>query len=157
MTDSRLLRGVCGLYCGACYHYRASFPEGKHLLEDASHQQSDLNGFTCKGCRSDLLYIHPGCKECKIRTCAEDRGIMHCGVCPEFPCDQIAAFQSDGHIHHRDVIMHLEELKAKGPDRWLSEQQQRWRCKCGVSFSWYEKICHSCGAELNSYGSIEKL
>jgi hypothetical protein len=152
MSDSRLLLGVCGLYCGACYHYRASFPESKHLLEEASRQGQELQGFTCAGCRSGVLYIHPGCAECGIRTCAESKNIVHCGFCSEFPCDQIKAFQSDGRIHHLDVILNLAELRVKGPDQWLVEQQQRWKCKCGASFSWYEKVCHNCGAALNSYG-----
>lgn len=156
MTDSRLLLGVCGLYCGACYHYRASFPEGRHLLEQARLQGRELTGFTCAGCRSDALYIHPGCAQCRIRACADDKGILHCGLCSEFPCDRIRAFQNDGRTHHLDVIANLEELVAKGPDQWLSEQEQRWRCECGAAFSWYESHCASCGAALQSYSSESK-
>jgi uncharacterized protein DUF3795 len=152
MSDSKLLLGVCGLYCGACYHYRASFPESKYLLEEANRQGRELEGFTCAGCRSDTLYIHPGCAKCKIRACAESKSILHCGLCLEFPCNQIKAFQSDGRLHHLDVILNLEDLRAKQPEQWLAEQQQRWKCGCGASFSWYEKTCHSCGAVLNTYG-----
>ena len=151
MLDSRLLLGVCGLYCGACYHYRASFPEGKHLLEEASRQGRERTGFTCAGCRSDKLYVHPGCAECGIRDCAEGKGLLHCGLCTQSPCDVLKAFQNDGRPHHLDVISHLQELKTKGPEPWLAEQQQRWRCKCGAGFSWYEEFCHNCGAALNSY------
>lgn len=152
MVDVRLLLGVCGLYCGACYHYRASFSEGGHLLKEAARQGRELEGFTCKGCRSDSLYVHAGCARCEIRACADGRGVVHCGLCPEFPCDRIRAFQSDGRVHHRDVLEHLEELKAKGIDRWLAEQAWRWTCGCGASFSWYEEFCHDCGAPLPSYG-----
>lgn len=156
MTDLRSLLGVCGLYCGACYHYRASFPEGKHLLTEAGRQGRELKGFTCSGCRSDTLYIHPGCAECKIRACAEDRGILHCGLCSEFPCDQIRAFEGDGRAHHLDVTANLAELSAKEPDQWLAEQRQRWRCKCGLSCSWYEGYCHGCGASLHSYADTSR-
>jgi len=52
MTCSKVLLGVCGLYCGACYHYRASFTEGRYLLEEAARQGRSLEGFACKGCRS---------------------------------------------------------------------------------------------------------
>jgi hypothetical protein len=152
MPDSRLLLGVCGLYCGACYHYRASFPEGAHLLEEAVRQGRELQGFTCTGCRSNVLYIHPGCAECKLRACAESKDILHCGLCSEFPCDQIKAFQNDGRAHHLDIFANLEELKAGGPDQWLTGQEQRWKCRCGASYSWYEKTCQCCGAVLNSYG-----
>jgi hypothetical protein len=121
-----MLLGACGLYCGACYHFRASFPEGKHLLEQARLEGRELTGFTCAGCRSDTLYIHPGCAQCKIRACAEGNGIEHCGLCLELPCDRIKAFINDGHIHHLDVLANLMELVAKGPDQWLDEQQRRW-------------------------------
>lgn len=152
MAESRALLGVCGLYCGACYHYRASLPEGVYLLAEAHHQGRVMEGFACRGCRSDHLYVHPGCAQCQIRACAEDRSNFHCGLCSEFPCHRIEAFQSDGRAHHRDVLSNLEELRVKGPDDWLTEQVQRWRCACGADFSWYEVVCHNCGAPLPSYG-----
>lgn len=150
--NSGLLLGVCGLYCGACYHYRASLPEGKHLLEEAFRRERKLEGFTCRGCRSDERYVHPGCSQCRIRACADEKNLEHCGLCRECPCDRLQVFQSDGRIHHRDVLVHLEDLKAKGSDRWLAEQAQRWTCSCGAGFSWYEVLCHCCGAPLLSYG-----
>jgi hypothetical protein len=50
------------------------------------------------------------------------------------------------------VLAHLEELSAKGTRTWLAEQAQRWTCRCGAGFSWYEEVCHHCGAPLDSYG-----
>jgi hypothetical protein len=153
MVNPRLLLAACGLYCGACYHYRASLPEGKHLLEEEFRRGRKLEGFTCRGCRSDERYVHPDCSQCRIRACADEKSLEHCGLCREFPCDRLQVFQSDGRIHHRDVLVHLDDLKAKGPDRWLTEQAQRWTCGCGTGFSWYEAFCHCCGAPLRSYGS----
>ncbi len=152
MADSSPLPGVCGLYCGACYHNRASFPEGQHLLEEVICQGRDLKGFTCKGCRSAVLYVHPGCAECQIRACAEEKDLIHCGLCPEFPCARLKAFQSDGRVHHRDILVQLEELALKGVEQWLMEQAQRWMCECGTKFSWYEEFCSDCGVPLASYG-----
>jgi predicted amidophosphoribosyltransferase len=150
--DTKAVVGVCGLYCGACYHYRASYPEGRHLLEEAVRRGRDPEGFTCQGCRSDVLYIHPGCARCEIRACAEGRGVQHCGLCAAFPCQRIEAFQGDGRVHHRDVLAQLERLRTQGVDAWLTEQAQRWTCACGAHFSWYEASCSNCGAPLESYG-----
>ena len=152
MTDRHVLLGVCGLYCGACYHYRASQPESRHMLAEAARRGRPLEGFACQGCRSQARYIHPGCAQCEIRACAEGRDVVHCGLCPDFPCHQLLAFQADGRLHHRDLLTHLKELTAKGTHAWLAEQALRWTCRCGVGFSWYEEVCHQCGAPLDSYG-----
>ena len=151
MNDLDLL-AVCGLYCGACYHYRASFPKGGHLLREATRRGRPLKGYTCRGCRSDALYVHSGCAQCQIRACAEEKNVLHCGLCDAFPCDRLKAFQGDGRVHHRPVIDQLEDLKCKGPAQWLAEQAARWTCTCGAPFSWYEIACQNCGAPLNSYG-----
>ena len=152
METRQKLLGVCGLYCGACYHYRASFPEGKHLLTEAARQGKTLPGFTCQGCRADHRYLHSGCVHCQIRACADEHQVPHCGLCSEFPCNKITAFQNDGRVHHLDVLTQLEDLKEKGIDRWLAEQEQRWTCSCGTPFSWYEEHCQHCGTVVDSYG-----
>ena len=151
MENNLTLLGVCGLYCGACYHYRASFAEGRHLLDEAVRQGRSTEGYICKGCRSHVLYIHPGCLQCEIRVCAEDKKLVHCGLCSEFPCDHLKAFQNDGRIHHRDILANLDRLMEIGPRSWLLEQTQRWECECRSPFSWYEEFCNKCGAPLASY------
>ena len=152
MKDNITL-GACGLYCGACYHYLASFPEHKHLLETAKRKGYKLDGYTCKGCWSGDLYTHPGCSQCQIRECAELKDILYCGQCSDFPCGRLKSFQCDGRIHHLDVLDNLNEVNLKGIDQWLSEQDNRWRCPCGFRFSWYENLCQNCELLLNSYGS----
>jgi predicted amidophosphoribosyltransferase len=143
---------ACGLYCGACYHYRASFYEAERLQEEAAHRGQKPEGFTCQGCRSDVLYIHPFCARCDIRACADNKGIQHCGLCDEFPCERLWAFQGDGRLHHEDILIELVNLRHKIPEAWLAEQEQIWKCACGESFSWYQETCHKCGAPLASYG-----
>jgi hypothetical protein len=128
------------------------FREGRHLLVDTRRQGKETAGYLCHGCRSTVLYVHPGCAGCEIRACAEKRGWLHCGLCTEYPCERLVAFQRDGRPHHRDVMVQLEELVAKGPDQWLGEQARRWQCACGARFSWYEVACAACGAPLPSYG-----
>ncbi len=149
---AKTLLAACGLYCGACYHYRASFYNADSLSKAATRRGRDAAGFTCQGCRSKQLYIHPGCAHCEIRSCADARGILHCGACAGFPCDRIAAFQNDGRVHHRDILLELERLQAKGPGQWLAEQETRWTCGCGEPYGWYEERCRRCGAPLPSYG-----
>jgi hypothetical protein len=161
MTELNLL-AVCGLYCGACYHYRASFANGKHLLEPEFRGDRPLDGYTCRGCRSDRLYIHPGCAECPIRACAEDKGIVHCGECELFDrhrlaCDRLKVFQNDGRVHHMPIVQQLDDVDRKGIGPWLAEQKARWTCACGWPFSWYERTCQRCGKALDSYANQDSL
>lgn len=151
MTKSYDLLGACGLYCGACYHYRSSYPESRHLIDQAYEQGRDTTGWTCSGCRSDKLYIHKGCSECAIRDCAESKGLNHCGECSDFPCSRLANFQHDGRPHHVDVVKNAEQMNEMGHEAWLEGQEIRWRCSCGQPYSWYEGKCAVCGSKLNAY------
>ena len=150
-TANLKLLAACGLYCGACYHYRASFPEGRHLLTQAARQGRPVEGYTCRGCRSDKLYVHPGCAQCAIRACAEEKDVPHCGACEQFPCAQLLAFRNDGRPHHLPILEQLEELARKDPEQWLGEQAARWTCGCSLPFSWYETVCAGCGAKVDGW------
>ncbi len=158
MKQDLSLVGYCGLYCGACNHYRASFSKSKHLLDEGVKQGEDPNGFTCGGCRGNAKYLHSGCDVCQIRLCNEKKRSVHCGICTDFPCEMLSTFQNDGHhIHHFDVINNLKEVKLKGPEQWLKEQEEKWKCDCGMSFSWYEKVCNNCSIELVSYATTLRI
>ena len=155
MTGSDLL-AACGLYCGACYHYRASFPESAHLLAPEHRGGRPLQGYTCRGCRSGQLYSHAGCAECQIRACAEEQGLLHCGECERFAsptsrCERLLAFRDDGHVHHLSIMKQLAQLKRKGAEQWLADQAERWTCACGQPFSWLERRCSRCGALVPGY------
>jgi Protein of unknown function (DUF3795) len=151
--DNLKLLAACGLYCGACYHYRASFYDRDRLQKEAARRGRDSVGFTCQGCRSGALYIHAGCAHCEIRACADRRGLFHCGLCTDFPCEQLCTFQSDDRVHHREVFSELVRLRERGAEAWLAAQAELWRCVCGESYSWYEENCHACGEPLASYGA----
>ena len=95
--------------------------------------------------------MHPWCAECGIRNCADEKGYLHCGVCPDFPCERLEAFAGDGKPHHADVKTNLLAINEAGPEKWLADQKERWTCTCGTSFSWYQGLCYSCGEAVPSY------
>lgn len=47
----------------------------------------------CKGCRESHSKMFWG--ECVISKCAQSKDLEHCGLCPQFPCDQLNAFAYD--------------------------------------------------------------
>jgi len=144
------LLGVCGLYCGSCNHYKAYQPEGKSLLEKIRTESPNFE--ECHGCRSDKMTT--SCSNCTIKNCAANKGILHCGLCTDYPCDQIKKFQFDGRIHHIVILDNLEFLKRSDPEQWLLEQENRWTCKCGMKYSWYEDYCSRCSSRLPSYSKL---
>jgi len=62
----------CGLVCATCA-YRG--PTG------------------CGGCIA--TNGHPFHGECRLAVCCQEKGYLHCGECPDFPCSLLEAFSSD--------------------------------------------------------------
>ncbi len=156
MSDKNIL-GACGLYCGACDCYMVTQPSGEHLKKSDKFKNSDGDK-TCSGCHSSKLT--PWCSACKMRLCAADKNLTHCGLCSEFPCDVYEEFfdggaKWPGARHRRDIKDNIKEILSIGESAWLDAQNRRWTCECGKSYSFYEVKCEFCGRELHSYG-VEK-
>ena len=66
-----MIQARCGLCCNAC-----AWREPNH----------------CPGCTRQR---RPFWGECPLKTCAERRGLAHCGLCPDFPCPTLHDFAFD--------------------------------------------------------------
>lgn len=67
MIDSR-----CGLHCTTC-----TFKEPCH----------------CGGCME--TGGHPFHGECPVAICCQEKGFVHCGECPQLPCDLLTQYSCD--------------------------------------------------------------
>jgi hypothetical protein len=128
------LAGPCGFYCGTCRHYLARI---KGLL----HEKNLKHG--CRGCRDQS-------KRCAWikRDCARirKREIAFCFECPEFPCTNLIKLDQR---HVRDdrvsLMENLRRIEALGPERWLEEQRDRWRCPaCSGNVCVMDGECYDC-------------
>ncbi len=139
----------CGLYCGACDTLLANERGGvERLAREWGRTVAEL---TCHGCKTSVTAVF--CSRCQLRSCAHGRGVEFCVECPDYPCPKLRAFQGDGRPHHAAVLANLERLRAVGREQWLAEQAAQWSCSgCGRRFSWYERRCAACGANLRSRG-----
>ena len=71
MDEETGLLTPCGLDCGECeWHVGERQP-------------------SCPGC--EAVEGRPFWGRCGTFTCAEEHGVMHCGVCGEFPCGQFVS------------------------------------------------------------------
>ncbi len=94
----------------------------------------------------------PGCKvqidQCAcnigIKPCAEEKGLISCADCGDFPCEKSNTFGHDGTPHHEDGLRNLQRIREVGYEAWLEEMQALLYCGCGTRQSWY------CGCPLHA-------
>jgi hypothetical protein len=95
---TRRLAAVCGRYCAAC---------------DACQ-----DGYCC-GCAYQLGRTRRG--ECPVFACCiVERGLEHCGLCPDFPCQVFVS-----HAPPLEVARLYKALRRRaeiGTPAWLDEQ-----------------------------------
>jgi hypothetical protein len=76
----------------------------------------------CKGCAYQLGLPQGG--DCAVfRCCAVDRGLEHCGLCPDFACNLFLSLDSplQSAKRYRALIRRTEI----GTDAWLEERASR--------------------------------
>lgn len=63
-------------------------------------------------------------KICPIYACARERGVAHCGVCPDFPCPLLVNFAAEGGPH--DMRIESAAKRAElGDERWAEWARPR--------------------------------
>lgn len=81
---------ACGECCTGCEKRRAS---------------------KCKGCIEADGYVPEWADSgrCKVHQCARKHNVQFCGICQEFPCEQLTSI-----IHwNPNIVEHLYELAKK--------------------------------------------
>ena len=88
--------GMCGAYCGVC------------------EWKAKTNCPGCQECKGQMFW-----GTCDVAACCVEKGLTHCGLCPEMPCPALqAAFD---HPEHGDNGERLANLKAwaEGKDTFV--------------------------------------
>ncbi|HTY46953.1 MAG TPA: DUF3795 domain-containing protein [Methanomassiliicoccales archaeon] len=76
----------CGLDCRECDFFKATRTNDQEWKERLAKKWADGLQVECDGCKSDR--ISGWCsKKCKVRPCAEKKGVRTCADCKEFQCD----------------------------------------------------------------------
>ena len=70
----------------------------------------------CLGCHGS---IHkPWCASCYIRQWTEEKGLLTCAFCDEFPCEELQKYYED------KCRAHILRPKEIGLERWLEEMKK---------------------------------
>ncbi len=155
------LAAVCGLYCEACTLFIATKEDPVRLKALAARFQLPEEIVKCYGCRSEKR--GPYCGNCKMITCAADRGIDFCVECKEYPCNDLKQFQSE-RPHRIELWDDLERIREIGYKQWLEEIRENYSCpKCHSLNSAYDLKCRKCGEDpgcnfvAKHHNEIERL
>ena len=125
----------CGVFCGACPSFNK----------------------TCLGCPSESHKQKRKSKwNCKIRECCyEEKNIMYCSYCTQFPCEKINKKLIDSHPgetkfkYRHDIPDNAKKLKKLGMEKYLKYLKQRWSCpSCKGIVFFYHYRCSKCGKEV---------
>jgi predicted nucleic acid binding AN1-type Zn finger protein len=93
------LIAACGLDCAKCDAFIATQANDQAALEKLAekwrvdYHSPDITAanLLCDGCMAGGRTIGY-CKECKIRACAQERGLENCAACPDYACENLTAF-----------------------------------------------------------------
>jgi len=110
----------CGLSCDECQAGKATRTGDRDALLKVSRawtrsfgSKYTVDDVTCDGCRSPGGRRSRYCRECKVRPCAEGRGLGTCAECAEYPCDTLAAFLRMAPEAKRNLESARGKAKAK--------------------------------------------
>ena len=94
--DKKMM-AYCGTYCGIC--------EWKDKVD-------------CKGCQACQSQMFWG--QCDKAACCIEKGLEHCGHCPQMPCQKLLALFSDP--EHGDKGVRLRNLRNWANDEYEYEK-----------------------------------
>ena len=64
-------------------------------------------GVDCPGC---VIMDKPFWGECDVKTCCEAKNLEHCGLCSDFPCEDLNKMSYSGD-EHADNGVRIEQCK----------------------------------------------
>ncbi len=110
--------GYCGINCLECRAYKGTVTGDEDLLKAAAGAYWDgafgAREWVCLGCGPQGQGILAKyCQTCKIRLCAESKGVQNCAACADY----------DGCARIRDFIKGESESLVRTMT-WLRERHQ---------------------------------
>jgi len=112
---------VCGYRCDLCPVYAVNLERiGRDevkagFIKHFHHELGDVSLAGCQGCPAD------GDENCSVKACARDKRIANCGLCREFPCDEVREkmdvikkfFDDVSSLCERDRELYVEPYRSE--------------------------------------------
>ena len=123
----------CGMNCMVCY---------VHL--------KDKN--PCNGCLGDDNHKPERCKSCKIKICAQEKGLIYCYECSGFPCKQIKNLEKSYVKRYKTSLIENSRIVQKvGITAFQADEYEKWKCiSCSGVISLHDSECSDCKKNMHS-------
>lgn len=117
----------CGMNCLVCY---------VHLKDKKP----------CGGCYGDNKHKPERCVNCKIKTCANEKGFKYCFECSDFPCKAIKNMEKSYKKRYGvSLIENSILVKDSGVSSFQKVEQNNWKCHaCSGIISLHDNACSIC-------------
>jgi hypothetical protein len=136
------LLAPCGLYCGVCGVLMAHRDDNLKFKERLSTVYGcSPEEIVCNGCLSDTRFKY--CRQCPIRSCAQEKNLEGCHQCSDFPCGLIAEFPLA--VGKQVILRAVPAWRELGTEQWVQEEETRYHCPhCGTALFRGAKRCRTC-------------
>ncbi len=130
-----IMLAPCGMNCMVCY---------KHV-EIRKHAKP------CEGCLKGDEGKPEHCRKCNIKNCSQEKGLVYCFKCGDFPCKLIKNLEkSYMKRYSTSLIGNSQAAKEKGISAFLEHDRQKWTCvDCGGAFSLHDGACSECMGNIH--------
>ncbi len=140
------LLAPCGLYCGVCSIYIAHRDNNlkfkKALFPIYKAFAKNIEDISCTGCLSEGI-VFPVCRSCPIKRCCQDKGILGCYQCDDFPCKFIENFPIA--VGKKVILRAIPTWRELGTEKWVDQEEKRYHCpECGNNLFRGAKRCNRC-------------
>ncbi len=127
--SEKALITACGGYCGGCPDYLAYINNDdklkKKLAAEFSKQfnmKIEPEDVGCLGCHGSIR--KPWSASCSIQRCTEEKGILTCTFCDEFPCEKLEKYYGKNEYGDK-CRAHILRQKEIGLEKWLEETKKK--------------------------------
>ncbi len=129
-----LLIAPCGMNCALCAAYLAR----KNKL-----REKGVKIIVCDGCRIRAKKCAFLKKRCKLLL---NKKVNFCYECKKFPCVRLQTIDKRyKENYHMSMVDNLKNIKKSGIDRFLKEEEKKWKCKkCGENICCHNGLCFKC-------------
>jgi len=108
------LSAPCGLDCAACDIFQAAQnPDVATQLAESWRSwepNAQPEWFRCQGCHGERSLRW--CEDCHIAGCCEEKGIVDCSGCTNFPCQQYLDWVGP-YPHHQAAFERLKQQSGR--------------------------------------------